>query len=111
MSFDVVLGDLSQMQKTFETEGDHISDARDKLNVDAVSTGDGNLDRALAIALDKLATLHDHVATVIDDHATKLRDTHDEYARHEVDGQQLFDQLMQITKDKRPGGGGGGSGW
>lgn len=103
MSFEVILGDLSQMRNVFETEADHISGTRNKVNVDAVSTGDGNLDRTLAVALSKLADLHAHVANVIEAHATKLRDTHDEYVRTDGEGYQLFDQLLQITEEKQPG--------
>lgn len=103
MSFEVILGDLHQMQKSFETESDHIRGVRDKVEVDAVGTGNGELDRTLGEVLAKLATLHTHVVDVVDEHASKLRDTYDEYAMTEDGSYELFDRLLGIVEDQTPG--------
>jgi hypothetical protein len=92
--YQVVLGDLAGMAKTYHQEAENYRNLKPQVVPPCVDGGDPAFNDALAMIMDDIDSLHTKLADRIDEHGDKLQYAHDSYQRHDVDLHGVFEDLM-----------------
>lgn len=95
--YQAVLADLQEMASTFTREADDYRQLEPRVSPPPASSGDGRLDATIHAVMATLGSLHDRMATMIEDHGNKLREAHDTYQRRDIDNRELFEDLVPKT--------------
>ncbi len=92
--FNVVLGDLASMAKTFKQEAVTYAGLHASVAPPIADGGDAGLNDAIAAVTHAISGLHLAMGDRIKSHGDKLQYAHDSYQRHDVDVHGVFEDLM-----------------
>jgi hypothetical protein len=89
----VVLDDLATMSQQFEQGHADFAAAAEAVKAEPVDTGDGTLNDYLAYVTGRIEELTIKSAELIQEHAGKVKYAHDSYERHDIDNEELFEDM------------------
>lgn len=102
--FQVVMADLQQAARTFETESQAFAAIMPEARPVPPDGGSSAIDQSLGAIMETIDLLHLQIAGTIKEHATKLRQAHDTYARTEESLTKLCSQISDPGKIGKQGG-------
>lgn len=94
--YQVVMGDLLSMAKTFGQESKTLSGAQHAAGVSVPDGGDGTINSALAVAVQAAGLATGQLAAVVDSHSQKLTSAYQKYQDAEQTSSQLCQELTRL---------------
>jgi hypothetical protein len=94
--YEVVMGDLLAMAKTFGTESKTLSGAVSAAGMSAPDAGGGTINAALANALKTAGMATGQLGAVVDSHSQKLDGAYQQYKNAEQSSTQLCEKLTKL---------------